>query len=342
MDLEDIVKNVDTNINESENTAGNTEVTVENSDSTKTEETPAPETATSAVTEESNSNSNVEKEGTERTASDASETPVSQTRKVVNKSSYSPLARAQHSAAKWQRKYKSLEKQLAETQAELKKYNDIDIDRFDNDEDRQSYLAWKASKNQRMDDLTDEMDRVRESALNERAQYDAEIFDEKVDNIYGNHADEFRALENEWGDIYEVACNKFDRHNVVRDFVKNSPLGPAIKNVIYGDAELQDELFTKTSGNPMIDASNRLALLRKVENTITNYLNQRHETNSQVPEQKTSTVQYKTRKLPHLPPKKQSEQVTGPQVTGPLTRTDKSGVPDAVSEVADVYRSIFG
>lgn len=350
MDMDAILASVDSNIANQSAEVDNTETT--NSEASAVESTEAPSSTTSVEEVESDKKAPEENKVSEvpevKAPEQKTETAPRKERKEWHRSN-SQLKQAQYSAQKWQKKYKNLRAEYDAKMADFQKYKDLDISKFENDEDRQSYLAWKASRQQNLQDLQDNLDATARSYREEMAEREAEIFNDKVEQIYGNNAEQFHELEAEWGDTFDEACARYDDNNIIRDYVRKSPLGPAIKNVIYGDAELQEELFLKSSGNAMIDATDKVNLLRQVEKFVYGYLNQSKQTKAPVNTEPTKPVaSAKPKVLPHLPPRKdvnsnQAVVTKKPQVTGTLTKTESSaGAPDMTSAVGDLYHSIFG
>ena len=352
MDMDTILNSVngqvensaDVEVKETEAKSDNVEVA-----NTETAESTTPVESVEKKQDEVKTEKKVETSGAPEASAEvkASEPEQKRERKVFSRSN-NPLKQAQYSAAKWQKKYKRLQEEYAKTLADYEKYKDLDIAKFENDEDKQQYLAWKASRQQRLTDMQEDLGAIKSEYQTEQqermADYDRQVYDEKVSAIYGNRADEFEALDEQWNDIYETACAQYDKHNVIKDFIRNSPVGPAIKNVIYNNGELQSDLFENMSGNDMIDASNRLRILKGLEKNIVNYLHGNTNKTKEMPKQEVASAPVKKRSLPHLPPRKveKSSEVSAPNVTGDLTHTDKGSTPDTTTEVSNLFRSVFG
>ena len=349
MDMDEILASVDKNLSETPNVEPEAPKDA-SSEAPKAEEGKTAVEATSVPADESEKENGGEEKPSE-VAEVKDDKPSPETEPRKEQRAYhrpqDPLKQARYTAQKWQRKYKRLKSEFDAKMADYQRYQGLDAAKFENDEDRQSYLAWKASRQQNLQDLSDQMRSIAQSYREEQLERENEEFNNKVERIYGANAEQFMDLEDQWGDTFEAACNAYDKTNVVRDFIKRSPLGPAIKNVIYGDGELQHDLFERSSGNPMIDASDRVNLLRNVERMVRNYLTGGNQTQApkaaQAPSAKAAAPRPTAKKLPHLPPRKAPDAGIPAGVTGNLTKTDVGGEPvtnDA--EIAKVYHSVFG
>lgn len=284
-----------------------------------------------------------------------------------------PLARARYSAIKYKQKYNSamrdyeerissLEKALNDKQVELDKYAQLDPSKIEDDTERSRFITWQEVNNQRADDMareleslkrrgSDELNAIRRQAYEEQRYMermaDKEAFDDKVSAIYGDNEERFRELDDEWGDVYEQACDRYDRDNVIRDFMRTSDVAPAIKNIIYEDPQLQEALFVNVNRNPAIAANQRIGILKNVERAVYNWLQNGNKTSTAQEVGQTAPSPVKRTGLKHITvtpkadiavPAKPAPKATGSFVKG----TDMDGTPDARSLADSEFMRLFG
>lgn len=317
------------------------ETEVSSSEETKevaSEPTEAETTPAEGKTEEQDENPDVvaPESGSEPTPeSKPSKEPKAETAKPLSR-----VERAEYSAAKWKKKFKQMKRERDEALAEFNKYKDFDPNQFENAQDAHEYMAWRASTAQRLQDMNDDL----RSFYNEKR---AEEYQSKIENCFNSQesVDNFNDLDDEYGEAFDVGCNMYDPDGVIRDFVNNSKLEPALKTVIYKNGQLQEDLF-KDYGNPRINAVKRLQILEALERNVENYYrNLKAGTPAKVatpalaakapiPVQPKPTATVKRFSLPQ-------KKVT-PQVTGSLTKGNEVGEPDDESQVSNAYYALFG
>lgn len=270
------------------------EVTGEEVSNSEAEPSTEPE-GTKEATPASEGDAKVEGVTTEDPAAKASETNANGEQKVGANNdkprkeyhrSEDPLARARYTASKYKQKYNALrqdyEERLGKIEqaysaklAEYEKFSKLNPAEIKDDADRQEFLAWREATANSLDGMREKMEHVKHSGYSELSGIENArremLYNAKVENCYGGNDAHFRELEEKDGDAYEVACNVFDKDNVIRDFMENSDYEPAIKNIIYENDELQDALFRNVSKNPMIAANQRLNILRNVERSVAQY-----------------------------------------------------------------------
>lgn len=185
----------------------------------------------------------------------------------------SALEMAEHKAEKWKRRAKEMRRAKEDLEAEFNKYKDLNPRAFENDEDRMEFLAWRASTAQRLNDMDSDID-----ALNE--EEGREVFQAKVSNFYNERgAAQFEQLDDHYRDALAAMCGNVDPDNVILDFLSGSKYEAPMREVIYRNGKLQEELF-RNFGNPMIAAAERLNTLKELERQVKEFYASRSQTRS--------------------------------------------------------------
>lgn len=198
-----------------------------------------------------------------------SEPPQKNERKAFEERHYrkkpvSQLEKAEFAAVKWKRRAKEAQAAKAELEAEFNKYKRLNPRAFDNDEDRINFLTWKSSMAQRIKDMDEDID-----AMN--AEYERERYEAKIADCYNEQgAADYEALDEHYGDAFYDLCNEKDPDNVILDFLSGSKYEPAMRDVIYKNGQLQEELF-RDFRNPAIAATERLGILKSLEAQVKDF-----------------------------------------------------------------------
>lgn len=174
------------------------------------------------------------------------------------------LEKAEYSAAKWKRKAKAMRAEMNGMQSELEKFRGINPESFDNYEDMMKFLAWKASTEQQVSDMGADLRAMQNN-------YDSEIYEAKIADCFNDRgAAEYEALDEKYGQVFAMACHDYDPDNVIVDFLKGSRYEPAMRNVIYKNGMLQDQLF-KVYSNRSIGNAERLSILKDLESQVKDF-----------------------------------------------------------------------
>ena len=199
--------------------------------------------------------------GTEGNAGAASE-PAKAKPKVPRRNSLSRLEKAEYSTRKWKQKYREMREKRDALQAELDKYSRIDPTQFRDPADRERFLAWQARTEQKLNGMDEDL----EDFANR--QYERE-YESKVEAFYpdedARHA--FDALDEHYGTVLNVTCQKLDPDNIILDFLQNSPYEPVLRNIIYKNDPLQRQLFARFGSRAIANAT-RVNLLNQLESQV--------------------------------------------------------------------------
>ena len=307
--------------------------------------------------------------GTEGNAGAASE-PAKAKPKVPRRNPLSRLEKAEYSTRKWKQKYREMREKRDALQAELDKYSRIDPTQFRDPADRERFLAWQARAEQKLNGMDEDLEDIA------NRQYERE-YESKVEAFYpdedARHA--FDALDEHYGTVLNVTCQKLDPDNIILDFLQNSPYEPVLRNIIYKNDPLQRQLFARFGSRAIANAT-RVNLLNQLESQVKAFY--AREQGAQ-PEQQAAprTAQNgaatQQRRFT-LPPKKDAPaatatapaatqpavpaQATAPApapapapaqptmssgVTGSLTRGNEGGgTPDESAEANALFKKMFG
>jgi len=220
-------------------------------------------------TDGTENNGGVVSDGEQNTESEAVNEEPRKSNNIQRKRPYSQLEKAEYSASKWKRRAKEMRDSRDAALAELAKYKDLNPDSFGDDErSRAKFLAWQASKEQQVNDMSDDIDAM-------ESQYEQEIYEAKIADCYNAQgARDFEELDEHYGEAFKFHCSQVDPDNVIIDFLKGSRIEPYLREIIYKDGDLQEQLFA-TYRNPMIAANERLRLLREKEASVMAFLKSR-------------------------------------------------------------------
>lgn len=188
----------------------------------------------------------------------------------------SALELAQLKAEKWKRRAKEMRRAKEELEDEFNKYKDLNPRAFESDEDRMEFLAWRASTAQRLNDMDSDID-----ALDE--EQEREEFSAKVRDFYSDEGTaKFEALDNHYRDALAVMCQQVDPDNVILDFLAGSKYEAPMREVIYRNGKLQEELF-RGFRNPMIASAERLNTLKALERQVKDFYRNQNSANNGAP-----------------------------------------------------------
>lgn len=279
-----------------------------------------------------------------------------------NKRPFSRLEKAEYSATKWKRKAKNLQKERDKIAAEFERYKNLNPAVFRNPEERMQFMAWRAQTAQRLNDMDEDLQAF--------AQDEAEeAYEEKVAQCYNDPklANGFRQLDEHYSPAFEYMCREVDPDGIILDFLKDSPYEPAMRNVIFKNGALQEELF-RAYRNPQIGNAKRQQILQRLEAQVKAF----YERESQKRLKKTAPAapaataepkgtetrapgqQAGAERTPKytLPPRKEVPPAQAPapaakpkpQVTGVLTRGDGSGAgePDVTAQADALFNQLYG
>lgn len=270
-----------------------------------------------------------------------------------NQRPFTRLQKAEYSATKWKKRARKLAEERDKLAAEFDRYKSLNPAVFRNPQERADFMAWRAATQQRLNDM--------ETDLRDYADQEAaDVFDEKVQQCYSTPENQraYSQLESHYGDAFAYACSQVDPDNIIQDYLKDSPYEPAMRNVIYKNGELQEQLFRQYR-NPTIGNQVRQQILQNLEAQVKAfYANQAKaaktvKTQPQVPNAGGGTpangTQQRTPKY-QLPPRPASAQTATPvaqrpvpQVTGALTRGNEGGAEPSDSAAADrLFNQIYG
>ena len=307
--------------------------------------------------------------GPEGNAGAASE-PAKAKPKVPRRNPLSRLEKAEYSTRKWKQKYREMREKRDALQAELDKYSRIDPTQFRDPADRERFLAWQARTEQKLNGMDEDLEDIA------NRQYERE-YESKVEAFYpdedARHA--FDALDEHYGTVLDATCQRYDPDNIILDYLQNSPYEPVMRNIIYKNGPLQEELFQQFGSRQIANAT-RVQILRQLESQVKAFY--AREQGAQ-PEQQAAprTAQNgaatQQRRFT-LPPKKDAPaatatapaatqpavpaQATAPAqapapapaqptmssgVTGSLTRGNEGGgTPDESAEANALFKKMFG
>ena len=281
----------------------------------------------------------------EGTPQAAPETAPEGTQGGQNKRPYSRLEKAEFSATKWKRKAKKMAEERDKIAAEFDRYKSLNPAAFRNPQERMQFEAWKASTAQRLSDMDD--------SLRQFAEAEAEdIYEEKIAQNYSKPETQeaFRKLDDHYGQAFEMMCRRVDPDGIIMDYLKDSPYEPAMRNVIFKNGDLQEELF-RVYRNPAIGNARRQQILQKLEAQVKAFYSRKPEakpqnvqpaaTQGEVPPQQAAPRQSRFQ----LPPRKETPtpRQAKPQVTGVLTRGNVGGSePDTSAQADALFGQLFG
>jgi len=199
--------------------------------------------------------------GTEGNAGAASE-PAKAKPKVPRRNPLSRLEKAEYSTRKWKQKYREMREKRDALQAELEKYSRIDPTQFRDPADRERFLAWQARTEQKLNGMDEDLEDIA------NRQYERE-YESKVEAFYpdedARHA--FDALDEHYGSVLDATCQKLDPDNIILDFLQNSPYEPVLRNIIYKNGPLQEQLFARFGSRAIANAT-RVNLLNQLESQV--------------------------------------------------------------------------
>lgn len=267
-----------------------------------------------------------------------------------NKRPFSRLEKAEYSATKWKKRAKKLAQEFNDLSAEYNRYKSLNPAVFRNPEERIQFMAWRASTAQRLEDMN--------SDLKAYAQQDAEdTFDKKVQQCYSNpeSAQAFNSLEDHYSGAFKYACDQVDPDGVILDYLKDSPYEPAMRNVIYKNGALQEELF-RVYRNPAIGNARRQQILQTLEAQVKAfYARQASSTSAPASAQQQPAAQPAGNGNPapsagrtpkYQLPARQANPAPAPakpMVTGALTRGNEGGAePDASAQANSLFKQLYG
>jgi (p)ppGpp synthase/HD superfamily hydrolase len=99
-------------------------------------------------------------------------------------------------------------------------------------------------------------------------QYERE-YESKVEAFYpdedARHA--FDALDEHYGTVLDATCQRYDPDNIILDYLQNSPYEPVMRNIIYKNGPLQEELFQQFGSRQIANAT-RVQILRQLESQV--------------------------------------------------------------------------
>ena len=276
----------------------------------------------------------------------------------------SRLEKAEYSTKKWKRKYREMRESRDALQAELEKYSQIDPAQFRSPEDRERFIAWKARTEQKLNGMDEDLEDIA------RRQYEDE-YEAKVSAFYPTEdsRNSFDALDEHYGHVLDATCEKLDPDNIILDYLHNSPYEPVLRNIIYKNGPLQEELF-QSFGSRNIANATRVQVLRQLESQVKAFYAREREQNQQgsangnpqaAPQQRRfSLPPKKENTAPSAQPTKPAEVTQAPApapapapspkvapmssgVTGSLTRGNEGGgLPDESSEANAMFKKLFG
>lgn len=199
--------------------------------------------------------------GPEGNAGAASE-PAKAKPKVPRRNPLSRLEKAEYSTRKWKQKYREMREKRDALQAELEKYSRIDPTQFRDPADRERFLAWQARTEQKLNGMDEDLEDIA------NRQYERE-YESKVEAFYpdedARHA--FDALDEHYGTVLDATCQRYDPDNIILDYLQNSPYEPVMRNIIYKNGPLQEELFQQFGSRQIANAT-RVQILRQLESQV--------------------------------------------------------------------------
>lgn len=277
----------------------------------------------------------------------------------------SRLEKAEYSTKKWKRKYREMRESRDALQAELEKYSKINPAQFRDPEERERFIAWKARTEQKLNGMDEDLEDIA------RRQYEDE-YEAKVSAFYPTEdsRNSFEALDEHYGNVLDATCRKLDPDNIILDYLRNSPYEPVLRNIIYKNGPLQEELFDRF-GSREIANSTRVQILRQLESQVKAFYarereqqTQRAGTTGAAQQQRRFSLPPKKEDVPaqpaqppkaaEVPPTPAPAPATAPApfpkvapmssgVTGSLTRGNEGGgLPDESSEANAMFKKLFG
>lgn len=283
------------------------------------------------------------------------ETGSSEHQDGQNRKPFTRLEKAEYSATKWKRRAKNLQKERDKIAAEFNRYKDLNPAVFRNPEERMQFMAWRASTAQRLDNMdADIQEMERDEAEN--------AYEEKITQCYSSpdSVEGFRRLDDHYSPALEYMCRQVDPDGIILDFLKDSPYEPAMRNVIFKNGKLQEELF-RVYRNPQIGNARRQQILQNLEMQVKAFYDrqaQKTKTAPAVPPEAPPVPSTETRtpspvgtetkpprwQLPPRPaPAAPTAQRPKSQVTGTLTRGGEgTGEPDPSAQADALFNQIYG
>lgn len=265
---------------------------------------------------------------------------------------YTRLQKAEYSATKWKKRARKLAEERDQLAAEFDRYKSLNPAVFRNPQERADFMAWRAATQQRLNNMEEDL---RDYATREAD----EAFDAKVQQCYSTPENQqaYSQLESHYGDAFAYACSQVDPDNIIQDYLKDSQYEPAMRNVIYKNGELQEQLFRQYR-NPTIGNQVRQQILQRLEAQVKAFYDNQARAARQpaAPKagdgtpapsaQPTRTPKYQLPPRPNAVPQGQpaaQPQRAKPQVTGALTRGNEGGADPSDSAMADnLFRQIYG
>lgn len=272
-----------------------------------------------------------------------------------SKRNYSRLERAEYSATKWKRKAKRLQEEKEKLAAEFNRYKDLNPAAFSTPEERMQFMAWKANAAQRLNDMDEDLNRYAQEEAEDQYEDKIAMCYSKPESVEG-----YRQLDDHYGSAFEYMCSKVDPDGIIIDYLKDSPYEPAMRNVIYKNGDLQEELF-RAYRNPQIGNAKRQQILQRLEAQVEAYY--KRQAQPQKPVEKPAKPAAQPAPAPkgteapkrpavgaerqprfQLPPRKEVKPAAAkPQVTGPLTRGESGmGEPDTSAQADGLFKQLFG
>lgn len=284
----------------------------------------------------------------------APETAPSEPQGGQNRRPYSRLEKAEFSATKWKRRARKLAEEKTKLQEEFDRYKDLNPAAFRNPEERMQFMAWKASAAQRLNDMNQDLDDIAQAETED-------AYEEKISNCYSRpeSVEGYRQLDDHYSKAFEYMCRRVDPDGIIMDYLKDSPYEPAMRNVIYKNGDLQEELFREYR-NPTIGNAKRQQILQRLEANVAAYYSRQSKPSqpaAQPAQPANGTEPVKPAKegaerkprfqLPprkEVPPAKETRnQAPAPQVTGTLTRGNAGGSePDTSAQADGLFKQLFG
>lgn len=199
--------------------------------------------------------------GSEGNAGAASE-PAKAKPKVPRRNPLSRLEKAEYSTRKWKQKYREMREKRDALQAELDKYSRIDPTQFRDPADRERFLAWQARTEQKLNGMDEDLEDIA------NRQYERE-YESKVEAFYPDEdaRNAFDALDEHYGTVLDATCQRYDPDNIILDYLQNSPYEPVMRNIIYKNGPLQEELFQQFGSRQIANAT-RVQILRQLESHV--------------------------------------------------------------------------
>lgn len=288
-----------------------------------------------------------------------------------NKRPFTRLEKAEYSATKWKKRAKKLEQERDALAAEFDRYKSLNPAMFRNPQERMDFMAWRAATAQRLKDMNADLKEYEENEA-------ADAFDEKVQQCYSNpqSAQAYQSLETHYRDAFTFACNQVDPDGVILDYLKDSPYEPAMRNVIYKNGALQEELF-RVYRNPAIGNARRQQILQRLEAQVKAFYENQAARVPPVPANQQPAAQPAGNGNPapsagrqpkyQLPPRQTppapatpavpaapaapapapapapAQPPAKPQVTGALTRGNEGGaLPDESAQADQLFKQLYG